>query len=67
MNLELAMILQNVNRLTDCFDYVSFKHIYWERNSSADALAKAGVMILEGSWAIKEQRGNDVVETFQVF
>ena len=48
MNLELAMILQDVNRLTDYFDYVVFKHIYWERNSSADALAKAGGRILEG-------------------
>ena len=27
-NLELAMILQDVNRITDGFDYVSFKHIY---------------------------------------
>ena len=37
LNIELAMILQDVNRFTDCFDYVSFKHIYRERNSSADA------------------------------
>ena len=48
MNLELAMILQDVNRITDSFDYVVFKHIYRERNSSADALAKAGGRILEG-------------------
>ena len=46
MNLELAMILQDVNRITDCFNYVSFKHIYQERNFSADALAKAGGRIL---------------------
>ena len=41
LNLDLSMILQEVNRLTDCFDYVLLKHIYRERNSSADALAKA--------------------------
>ena len=67
MNLELAMILQDVNRITDCFDYVSFKHIYRERNSFADALAKAGGRILEGFWSIKEYRGDEVVETFQIF
>ena len=61
------MILQDINRITDCFDYVSFKHIYWERNSSADALAKAGGMILEGYWSIKEHRVDEVVETFQIF
>ena len=67
MNLELAMILQDVNRITDCFDYVSFKHIYQERNSFADALAKAGGRILEGFWSIKEHRVDEVVETFQIF
>ena len=46
MNLELAMILQDVNRITNSSDYVVFKHIYRERNSSADALAKAGGRIL---------------------
>ena len=67
MNLELAMILQDVNRLTDSFDYVVFKRIYRERNSSANALAKAGGRILEGSWSIMEHRADEVVETFQVF
>ena len=67
MNLELAMILQDVNRITDCFDYVLFKHIYREINSSADALAKARGRILGGSWSIKEHRADAVVETIQVF
>ena len=67
MNLELSMILQVVNRITDGFDYVSFQHIYRERNSSADALAKAGGSILEGSWSIMEHKVYAVVETFQVF
>ena len=67
MNLELAMILQDVNRLTDSFDYVVFKHIYQERNSSADALAKAGGRILEGYSTIMEHHADAVVETFQVF
>ena len=67
MNLELAMILQEVNKLTDSFDYVVFKHIYRERNSAADALAKAGGRILEGSWSIMEHQADEVVETFQVF
>ena len=67
MNLELSMILQDVNRIFDGFDYVSFQHIYRERNSSAYALAKSRGRILEGSWSIMEHRANAVVETFQVF
>ena len=66
-NLELAMILLDVNRLTDSFESVVFKHIYRERNSTADALAKAGGRILEGFWSIMEHRADEVVETFQVF
>ena len=49
LNIELAMILRDVNSIADCFDTVSFRHIYRERNSAADALAKAGGRILEGS------------------
>ena len=67
LNLELAMILQDVNRLADSLDYVSFKHIYRERNFKADLLAKVGGSILEGSWVTYEQRGVEIVETFQVF
>ena len=67
LNLELAMILKDVNRFTDCFEFVSFNHIYRERNSATDALATAGGRILEGSWSIKEHRADTVVETFQVF
>ena len=67
MNLELSMILQQVDRLIDCFNYVVLKHIYWERNSYADVLAKAGGMILDGYWSIKEYRADEVVETFHIF
>ena len=67
LNTELAMILQDVHCLADSLDYVSFKHIYRERNFKADTLAKAGGSILEGSWNICEQRGTSLVETFQVF
>ena len=67
MNLELAMILQEVNRLTNSFEYVLFKHIYRKRNFSVDALAKAGGSIMGGYWNIKEHRVDDVVETFHIF
>ena len=61
------MILQEVNRLTDYFDYVMLKHIYQEINTSADAFAKAGGLILEGYWTIKEHRADEVVEAYQFF
>ena len=67
MNLELSMILQEVHRLIDFFDYVVLKHIYRERNSYADVLAKAGGMVLDGYWSIREYRADEVVETFQIF
>ena len=67
LNIELAMILRDVNSIADCFDTVSFRHIYRERNSAADALAKAGGRILEGYWSILEHRPETEVETFQVF
>ena len=67
LNLELTMILKDVNKFTDCFDFVSFNHIYRERNSSANALATAGGRILEGYWSIKEHWVDSVVETFQFF
>ena len=47
LNIELAMILQDVHYLANSLDYVSFKHIYRERNFKADSLAKAGGSILE--------------------
>jgi len=43
------------------------KDEYWERNSSADVLAKDGEMIMDGYWSIKEYRADEVVETFQIF
>ena len=67
LNTELAMILQDVHCLADSLAYMSFKHIYRERNFKADTLAKAGGNILEGSWSICEQKGATMVETFQVF
>ena len=65
LNLELAMILQDVHCLADSLDYVSFKHIYRERNYKAYALAKAGGSILEGSWSICEQRGEEMWKPFR--
>ena len=43
MNLELALILRDVNRLTDSLESIVFKHIYREINSTADAWQRLGV------------------------
>ena len=61
------MILRDVNSIADGFESVSFRHMYREHNTAADALAKAGGRILEGSWSILEHHPNTDVETFQVF
>ena len=67
LNIELAMILQDVHFLADSLNYVSFKHIYREQNFKADTLAKEGGSLLEGFWSTCEQRGAEIIETFQVF
>ena len=66
-NLELSLILEEVHRLSDSFEMVQFQHIYHERNSLADSLAKDGARISEGHWLIKEQREDSIYETYQIF
>ena len=64
LNIELDIILQDVHYLANSLDYVSFKHIYRERNFKADTLAKAGGSLLEGFWSTCEQRGAEIIDTF---
>ena len=65
LNIELGMILKYINRFSDCFELVSFKHIYQERNSTADALATARGRMPKGFWTIKDHQVDSVVETYQ--
>ena len=53
-NVHLTQVLQEVIRISDFLDKVDFNHIYRERNSKADALAKAGANVVEGHWIIHE-------------
>ena len=66
-NIQLAQILQEVIRLTDCFDQADFKHIYRERNSLANSLANDGGKVQNGFWSMTEYHGSDRDDTFQVF
>ena len=63
-NIQLAQILQEVIRLTDCFDKAVFKHIYRERNSVADYLANDGGKVQNGFWSISEFQGSVRHDTF---
>ena len=47
-NLMLSQVLLEVNRLSDMFELVELKHIFHERNTSPDELAKSGVSVMEG-------------------
>ena len=49
------------------FEYVDLKHIYRERNSHADSLAKDGAFVMEGFWHIKEFRASGNYDTYQIF
>ena len=53
-NIQLAQILLEVNILADMFESMHFMHIYQERNTLEDILAKDGSNILNGSWQISE-------------
>ena len=55
-NIQLAHIFLKVHRLADLFETVHFMHIYRERNTRADLLAKDGSNILNGYWQISEHR-----------
>ena len=49
------------------FENLVLKHIYHERNSSADGLAKAGALELDECWIIKEFRGAEMTESYHNF
>ena len=66
-NLELSLILREVHRLSDSFEMAQFQHIYHERNSLSDSLAKDGVRITEVFLLIKELREDTSYETYQIF
>ena len=66
-NLQLAHLLQEVNRLSDLFKQTDFKHIYRERNASADTLANEGGKVQNGYWHISEFNGSERRDSYQVF
>ena len=67
LNLELAQVLNEVNKLSDLFEHLELKHIYRERNSLADGMAKARAQFSEGFWYIKEYHSTDILESYQQF
>ena len=66
-NIVLTQVLQEVIRISNFLSKVYYKHIYWEQNTKADALANVGANVIEGHWKILEYRGADTYETFQIF
>ena len=52
--MQLTRVLHEVIRISKLLEKVDYKHIYQERNSKADALAKEGANVLEGHWHIHE-------------
>ena len=66
-NIQLAQLVQEVIRLTDCFDQAVFKHIYRERNSLADSLANDGGKVQNGLSSISKYHGSNRHDTFGFF
>ena len=52
INLDLWM--EKIEGLKDYFSYISFNHIYREKNGQADALSKKSIGALDGSLFFEE-------------
>ena len=66
-NVQLDHILMEIHRMVDMFDSLSFMHIYRERNSYADILAKEGDNVLSGTWHISKHKGAKRFENDKLF
>ena len=49
------------------FESMDFKHIYRERNTKEDELAKARAIVSEGYWHISEFQASERSESYQLF
>ena len=63
LNLELAQVHNEVNRLSDLFELLELKHIY----RLVDGMAKVGVQITEEFWDVTKYHSTVMVESYQQF
>jgi ribonuclease HI len=54
-NYILQPVLDEIIRLIQAFDHISFIRVYRERNQVADALSKEGFLLARGIWIIQER------------
>ena len=66
-NILLEYILLEVHRLEDLFQNLHFMHIYRERNSCADLLAKDGSNVSNGSSQISEHQAAECSTIVMLF
>jgi hypothetical protein len=53
-NINLSSILEEVFLIANLFTNLSFKHVYKERNVTADSLSKEGTLMALGKWHVIE-------------
>jgi ribonuclease HI len=64
----LCPLLEEVITLKQQFEYISFTHVYRERNLEVDRLSKAGLLLAVGHWHItKHHDGTRSIETHKNF
>jgi ribonuclease HI len=63
-NIRLAPLLDEVFTILESYRLLSFRHVYRERNQSADKLSKEGLQLVLGQWKIKEFNAGTVHEFF---
>ena len=64
INLALSSLFEEVNRLWTNFDHISWRHVYRERNTTADRISKKGLKMEHGTWNFFENRDPEVYEFF---
>ena len=52
----LITLFEEVRRLMTNFDYITYQHVYRDRNIDVDQLSKKGLMMEHGTWKFVESK-----------
>jgi len=56
LNLRLARLMEDIQRLQTNFDFIDCQHVYKENNKEVDQKSKEGTNLVMGQWKITEHQ-----------
>ena len=62
--MRLIPLLDDALDIKQCFDSITFTHVFREINGLADSLSKEGIQLPLGSWQVKEHSHDQVYRYF---